>query len=216
MRGIHRQFRFRHGIGDLLHRGRQLLRTGRHCLHVARGLLHRALRHLRLVRGPNQRNVDRTEIVVHDGLQIAQQRPVRRDVGGELYHLERLAAQIEDRVVRGLDPHLPAALADPAELRRLIAALAQRIPELPVLRARRIGRFDEHRVRPSLHLGQRIAQRAEEFIVGGQHGAVQGEGDHRLRFVDRGDLPGQIGTRLLALRHVGGELDHFDRRAVAP
>ena len=62
---------------------------------------------------------------------------LRRDVRGVLDDLERLAPQIEDGVVRGLDPDLLAALADPLVLRRLILAAVQLRPELPVLAARR-------------------------------------------------------------------------------
>ena len=64
-----------------------------------------------------------------------QDQHLRGDVGGELDDLERLAVEVEDRVVGGLDPDLLAALADPLVLGGLKLAPSELLPELPVLRA---------------------------------------------------------------------------------
>src|ERR1700676_760311 len=51
------------------------------------------------------------------------------DVGGVLYDLERLAVEVEDRVVRSLDPNFPAALADAFVFGRVVFAAVQLGPE---------------------------------------------------------------------------------------
>ena len=51
------------------------------------------------------------------------------DVGGVFHDLERLAVEVEDRVVGGLDPDLPAALADALVFAGLEFAAVQLGPE---------------------------------------------------------------------------------------
>jgi hypothetical protein len=48
----------------------------------------------------------------------------------------------------------------------------------------------------ALDLGQRIADRAEEIVVGVENDAVEGELDDRLRLADGRDLPGAVGYSL--------------------
>ena len=55
-------------------------------------------------------------------------------VRGILDDLERLAVEVEDRVVRGLDPDLLAPLADPLVFRRLVLAAVELWPRTPCIR----------------------------------------------------------------------------------
>ena len=54
------------------------------------------------------------------------------DIGGELDHLVRLAAAIEDRIVGGFDPDLAAALGNVLVFGGPVLAAIGRLPELPV------------------------------------------------------------------------------------
>jgi hypothetical protein len=45
------------------------------------------------------------------------------NVGRKLYHLERLTAEIQDRIVCGLDPYLPAAFSKAPILRHLVLTM---------------------------------------------------------------------------------------------
>src|SRR5262245_1602347 len=58
-----------------------------------------------------------------------------RDVARELDHLHRLAAGIDDRIVRSLDPDLAISLADALELAGLVLAEIEIRPERAVFRA---------------------------------------------------------------------------------
>ena len=59
---------------------------------------------------------DRVLGLLHRDLQLLLRLHGRRHVGGVLHHLERLAIGIRNRVVRGLDPDLAAALGEPLEV----------------------------------------------------------------------------------------------------
>ena len=110
------------------------------------------------------------------------------DFRGELDHLEWVAVEIEDRVVRRLDPDLLAALADPLELVRDVLPAVQLRPELLVLGTRPVSRLDEQAVMLALDLVQGVAHHAQEVVVGRNDRPVQVKLDHRLGLVDRGDL----------------------------
>src|ERR1700761_7111602 len=62
-------------------------------------------------------------------------------------------------------------------------------------------------------LRQRIADRAEKIIVGGDDGAVEIELDHRLRTADRRDLAGVLHVADLLRGDVARELDDLHRLA---
>ena len=106
------------------------------------------------------------------------------DVGGELDDFERLAVEVKDRVVRGLNPDFFAALADAFVFGGLEFAIVQVAPELLVLGAGPVGRLDKHAVMLALDLLQRIAERLEEIVVGGDDRAVEFKLDDGLGFVD--------------------------------
>src|SRR5262249_41940561 len=58
-----------------------------------------------------------------------------RDVACEFDHLDRLAARTRDRVIRGLNPNLAPAFADPLELPGLVFAEIEIGPERTVFGA---------------------------------------------------------------------------------
>ncbi len=156
------------------------------------------------------RLADRVDLaVVVGGLEL-----LLGHVGRELDDLERLAAVVEDRVVAGEDPDLAAALGVPLEFAGLELAAVQPRPEIAIRRAVAVGRRHEHAVMLALDLGECVAHRTEEVLVGGDDGAVHVELDHRLRTVDRGDLAGVFHAVDLLRGDVGGELDDADRLAV--
>lgn len=59
-------------------------------------------------------------------------------------------------------------------------------------------------------LAEFVADGAEKVLVGVEDGAVQGEVDDRLRFVDRLDLTFEFGAVALLGGDVGGEFDDAD------
>ena len=92
--------RLRHGVGDFAHRHVEFLGAGGDRLHHAANLL------------------------------AAHPRDhLRRGVGGVFHDLVGLAVEVADRVVGGLDPDLPAALADALIFARLEFAAVQVGPE---------------------------------------------------------------------------------------
>ena len=138
----------------------------------------------------------------------------RGRVGGILDDFDCLAVQIQDRVVGGLDPDFPAALADAQIFGSLVFAAPERRPEGLVVCGAGIGRFDEHRMMPALDLGKRIAERRKKVLVGHDDVAGRGELDHRLRLADGRNLAFEIGVAQLLRRDVDGELDHLEGFAV--
>ena len=157
------------------------------------------------------RFADRVDLaVIVGGLQL-----LRGDVGGELDDLERLAGLVEDRIVGGEDPDLLAALAEPLVFGGFVLAAVQPRPELAIGGAVAIFRHHEHAVVLALDLVERVADGAEEILVGGDDGAVHVELDHGLGPADRGDLAGVLHALDLLRRDVGRELDHPDRLAAA-
>ncbi len=67
----------------------------------------------------------------------------------------------------------------------------------------------------ALDFVERVAQRAEEVVVGGDDRAVHLELDHRLRLADRRDLAGVVGALDLLRGDVGREFDDLERLAAA-
>src|SRR5262249_18228263 len=63
-------------------------------------------------------------------------------------------------------------------------------------------------------LGERVSHRLQEIVIYPGDRAVQIEGDHRLRAVDRSDLPGVLHAADLLFGNVGCEFDDADRLAV--
>jgi hypothetical protein len=124
---------------------------------------------------------------------------LRGDVGREFHHPDRLAFLIEDRVVGGLNPDGFAALGDPLEFRGLVKAVAQVLPEGGIGGARRLRRIDELAVMLADDLRQGVAHCLEKIVVGAQHVAVEIEGDHRHRTLDRVDPADGVVVALLLL-----------------
>src|ERR1039457_3879243 len=69
----------------------------------------------------------------HLALVVRRPRLLRGDVGRILDDLEGSAVAVQDRVVRGLQPDLPAALADAPVLTRLVFAAPELGPECAIV-----------------------------------------------------------------------------------
>jgi hypothetical protein len=110
------------------------------------------------------------------------------DVGGELHHLVRLSAGVEDGVVGSLNPDLLPTLADPLVHARIEFAAVEFRPEGLILAAGSIRRFSEHAVVFALDLIQAVSQTSQEVVVRGDNGAVEVEFDDCLRLADGGQL----------------------------
>ena len=134
-------------------------------------------------------------------------------VGGIFYHLERLAAQIEDRVVTGLQPDLAAAFADPLVVTGVVFPAAKFVPEQPIVRADPERGIYEHAVMLTANFFQRVTKRGEEVIVRGQDLAIQPEFDDRLCLADRRELTLEVGRGHLLFSDVGGIFHHLERLA---
>ncbi len=128
------------------------------------------------------------------------------DVGGELDDLRDGPVPVADWVVRRANPDLLPPFPDALVHARIEVAAIELRPELAVLRARPVALLDEHGVVLPLNLAERVAKRLEEVLVGRQHRAVEGEFDHRIRLVDRLDLPAQVCELLLVRLRVSALL----------
>jgi hypothetical protein len=127
---------------------------------------------------------------------MEQQVHLLSHVGGELDYLVRASAGIEDRVVAGLDPDLPTALAEPPVLARLILALLQALSERGIFGAAAVVWIDEQAVVLSPDLVERVAHRVKEVAVCRQDDAVEIELDDGLRPVECGEPGSDIGVGL--------------------
>src|SRR3954452_23927214 len=128
-----------------------------------------------------------------------------RHVAGDLDDALRPALVVEDRVVGGLDPDLPAALANPLELPSLELTSGQAFPEIPVLEAIALLRVDEHCVVLAGDLAQRIPHRFQEYFVRCPDNAVQTK-------LDRGLRPLQCGQTSLSISGAGRKEAHGNFR----
>src|ERR1700739_3454915 len=106
--------------------------------------------------------------------------------------LKGLPLRSRDRIVGGLDPHFPPALADPLVFGRIVFAAVQLSPELLVRWTLFVGFIDEHAVMFALDLIQGIAEGIQKILVGGDDSSIHMELDHGLRLADRGGLPGLV------------------------
>jgi hypothetical protein len=141
---------------------------------------------------------DAVEGELDHGLRLADRRDLtfevgglgllRGDVGRELHHLVGLAVPAHHRIVGGLDPDLAAAFGESLVLGGLERAGAQAGSEVAIFGALPVGRLDEHRVMLADDLRQRVADCAEEVLVGRQDVAVEIELDDRLDPVEGGEL----------------------------
>ena len=106
-----------HGFGDLFHRGIELLGSRRDALH-----------HL------------------PDMLALLSSNDLIGDISGEFDDLKGLSAQVEDRIVGCLDPHLFAVLPDALELCRLNFTAIEGRQELLILGAVLLDSINENAV----------------------------------------------------------------------
>ena len=131
------------------------------------------------------------------GAQFLLHEPARGQVGGQFDHLERLAVEIEDRVVGRLDPHLAPILGQAPVFALAEVAPPQVAPEAAVGLALDVRRVAEQRVMLAEHLIQAIAKHVEEVFVGRQHIALQIELDHGHGLADGRNLAFVLGIALL-------------------
>nr|WP_263597863.1 hypothetical protein [Pseudomonas fluorescens] len=86
-------------------------------------------------------------------------------------------------------PDFLATFADALVLAGIEFAAPELVPEQAVFSTSAVGWIDKQAVMLPLDLGQGIAQRVQEVVVGVQNLAIQRELDNGLRFVDGVDLP---------------------------
>ena len=131
-----------------------------------------------------------------DGLDLALEIRVLQfllgDVGGVLDDLEGLAVEVEDRIIRRLDPNLFTAFPNALEFVGHVLTAVELFPKRLVLGALSVGLLDKHAVMLALDLLKRVTQRAEEVVVGLDDRAVHVELDHRLDLADGLDLAREI------------------------
>ena len=133
------------------------------------------------------------------------------DDGGAFDDFDRHAVHVEDRVVGGLQPHLPSVAAEAPELAGLISAARELAPEPRIFGAVGVPRLDEHAVMPPHQRVERVAGRVQEGWIGIEDDAAHVEGDDDLGLVDGGDLPLEIGLAQLRVGDDRGILDHLER-----
>ena len=110
------------------------------------------------------------------------------DIGGELDHLEWLAATIQKRIIGRLDPDRPPALGDALELPSLIFTASQSVPEFAIFMAVAALLVDKHAVMLAADFGKRVSHRVEKVRVRGDDRSVEIELNHRLGPVQRVEL----------------------------
>src|ERR1035441_2522389 len=106
--------------------------------------------------------------------------------------LEGSAVAVQDRVVRGLQPDLPAALADAPVLTRIVFAAPELGPECAIVAAVAIPGLDEQAVVLAFDLIERIADGAQEQLIRAADRPIQCELDHGLRLGYCRDLAAKI------------------------
>lgn len=117
----------------------------------------------------NQSLIDLDEIAIDDGAQLLQQLHLGGDIGGKLHHLVGPASSIEDRIVGGLNPDFAAALCKTPVFPRIVLAPLKARPEGSIVRARPVGRLNEHAVMLADDLVAGISDRLQEVLVGVQN-----------------------------------------------
>jgi len=88
------------------------------------------------------------------------------DISGEFDDLKGLSAQVEDRIVGCLDPHLFAVLPDALELCRLKFTAIEGSPELLILGAVLLDSINENAVVFAADLFECVAHCAQEVFIG--------------------------------------------------
>ncbi|MEM6787910.1 MAG: hypothetical protein AAF715_10370 [Myxococcota bacterium] len=105
------------------------------------------------------------------------------DVGGVLDHPHHVALVIQDGVVGGLNPYLPAPFRAPFELCREKLARGEAVPKRGVRWGFRLFRVHEDPVVSADDLLAALAHCRTEGVVGADDGAVGLELDHGQRAV---------------------------------
>jgi hypothetical protein len=137
------------------------------------------------------------------------------DVHSELDHLVGLAGDIQDGVVRGLQPDVAAIPGQAAKPPGNEVTTAQSLPKARVLIG--LGKLGlaEHAVVLAHHVLTPVAKGLQEVRIGVQHPARQVELDHGLHAVNRRHLALKV-CLLHPLRgDVGGQLDHAHHVALS-
>ncbi len=119
----------------------------------------------------------------------------RGNIGGNLDHFHRLAAA-KHRIVGGLDPDFPAALADALILPLIELACRKLCPEGLVILRRHLSGLDKHAVMPADDFRKLITERATEVLIGGENLSGQIKFYDGLRFRERGHNRESIGTTI--------------------
>ena len=101
---------------------------------------------------------------------------------------ERLAICIHDGIVGSLNPDFFAAFANTLVFIDLKFAAVQVFPELFVVRASGVVRFDKHAVMLAFDFIERVAECIQKILVGGHDGAIHLKFDNGLRFIQSREL----------------------------
>src|SRR5688572_27464212 len=113
----------------------------------------------------------------------------RSDVTGEFDYFERLTVQIENRIVRCLNPDLLAVLTEPPVLRAVILAPVQAGPKLLIFAPLPLGLVDEDVVVTTLNLFKAVSHGGKKIGVGVDDRSIHPESNHSLRLVNGRNLP---------------------------
>ena len=137
-------------------------------------------------------------------------------VRGELHDLDRFAIGAKDRVIGCPQPDFMAILGAASVFGGQEPARAQLLPKRLIIGAVPLFREDKQPMVLAANFVQRVAHGRQEIGVGGQHGAVEGELDHRLGSADGDEFSARIKAGLFRRGDVGGKFHHLVGRARDP
>ena len=116
---------------------------------------------------------------------------------------------VQNGVVRGLDPNRFSALSYAFEFVGELYPLTKLLLELAVLDTSLISVLNKHTVMLAFYLLKAITHGSSEILIGVKNLSFQIKLNESLRFVDRIDLPFEIGIAQFSLRNVSGKLDQM-------
>ncbi len=131
-----------------------------------------------------------------------------------LHDFERFAAQVEDRIVAGLNPNLHATFADPLVLARVELTAPKLVPEQTVGLAGPLRRVDEHAMMLAADFLQGVTERGEKVLIRRLNLAVHPEFDDCLDLADRRELALKVRRGHLLPGYDGSVFDDLERLAV--
>jgi hypothetical protein len=125
-----------------------------------------------------------------------------------------LAIQIHNRIISSLNPDCFSVIAETFITAAVKLATIQFLPEAFIFRTIGIFSFAKEVVMLAFNIVDGITHDIKEIIISAKHVSLHVEFNRRLGLGDGADLAFVLGVAHLVRRHVGGELDHLERRAV--